>query len=183
MWSTKAIVLSRQVFYEADCYIQFLTQGWGVITCLAKSARKSLRRYVGGLDLFCHDEIFIKGDPHDKPYLVELTVLNSFQRLRGNLDKLAAAGTANRWILKLANTAIPIPQIYSLLGQFLALLENEELPIRIQCLTLLFRLKLLSALGIKPITEQCTVCGTKEDPLLWGFDISCLLYTSPSPRD
>ena len=56
-YSSKGIVISVENFGEADRYIQFFTKDWGMITTLDKSARKSKRRYVGGLDLFCHDEI------------------------------------------------------------------------------------------------------------------------------
>ena len=51
MPSSKGIVLSHEDFGEADRYIQFFTKDWGMITVLARSARKSKRRYVGGLDL------------------------------------------------------------------------------------------------------------------------------------
>src|SRR5580658_6934041 len=91
-FSSRAIVLSRESFGESDCYVQFYTKNWGLISTLAKAAKKSKRRYVGGLDLFCHDEIFLRGDPKDRPYLLELTVLNSFPLLRDDLEKMLAAG-------------------------------------------------------------------------------------------
>src|SRR6476660_8409794 len=106
MTSTKGIVLSRENFGEADRYVQFFTLDWGMITVLARSARKSQRRYVGGLDIFCHDEIFVrstprganKGQPKDRPYLAELTVLNSFIGLRDRLERLTAAGKIVQWV-------------------------------------------------------------------------------------
>ena len=90
--STKAIVISTESFGEADMYIQFFTQKWGMVTALAKSAKKSKKRYVGGLDLFCHNEIFLRGDVKDRPYLTELTVLNSFTGIRDSLDKMKRSG-------------------------------------------------------------------------------------------
>ena len=101
-YSSKGIVISIENFGESDRYVQFFTKDWGMISVLAKSARKSKRRYVGGLDLFCHDEIFLRGDPKDKPYLNELTVLNSFPKLREQLDKVLLAGKMAQWIKKLA---------------------------------------------------------------------------------
>ena len=112
--SSRAIVLHRENFGEADQYIQLFTQTWGMITVLARSARKSRRRYVGGLDLFCHDEIFIKGDPRGRPYLTELSVLNSFMGIRDDLHRMVAAGAAVQWIRKLADATTPMPEISSL---------------------------------------------------------------------
>ena len=147
---SRAIVISYSHFGEADKYVQFLTQRWGMVTAIAKSARKSRRRYAGGLDLFCHNEVFFRGDPKGTPYLNELTVLNSFQKLRADLDKILLAGRLVHWVKKLADTHDPIPDVYSLLGQSLTLIERETRTERLEMLALVFKLKLLSCLGVKP---------------------------------
>jgi DNA repair protein RecO (recombination protein O) len=157
MLTTKAIVLARENFGEADCYIQFLTEDWGVVTALAKSARKSRRRYVGGLDIFCHDEISLRGDPHANAYLDELKVLNSFLGLREEVDRVFAAGRIVTWVQKLLAQATPAPEVYRLTGQVLALLEKEKSPERITVLEVLFKLKLISHLGFKPKVDVCSM--------------------------
>jgi DNA repair protein RecO (recombination protein O) len=169
--SSRAIVLSTEDFGEADRYVQFLTARWGVISALAKSARKSKRRYVGGLDLFCHDEIFLRGEPRERgAYLVELKVLNSFPQIREDLDRVVAAGKAVQWVKKLLPPSHPHPTIYSLLGQTLALIEKETVPARLELLVLLFKMKLLAELGLKPRVEACVKCGTQESSV-YGFDL------------
>lgn len=168
---SKGIVLSLENFGEADRYVRFFTKDWGMISTLAKAARKSKRRYVGGLDLFCHDEIFVRGDPRDKPYLVELTVLNSFTGLRNNIEKLLTAGKVVHWVRKLANVATPMPSVYSLLGQTLALITAEESEERLELLSLVFRLKLLQRLGFKPSLEHCVQCSENASRQ-WAFDIA-----------
>ena len=162
-YSSKGIVISIENFGEADRYIQFFTKDWGMISVLAKSARKSKRRYVGGLDLFCHNEIFLRGDPKDRPYLNELSVLNSFPKLREDLDKVLLAGKLVQWIKKLADTPTPMPAIYSLLGQSLALIEKETKPQKLELLHCIFKLKLLSLIGLKPVVDVCAKCETAED--------------------
>lgn len=170
--STKGIVLSKEAFGEADLYIQFLTKDFGIINTLAKSAKKSKRRYIGGLDIFCHDEIFLRGDPKERPYLVELSVLNAFSRIRDSLEKLLVAGETTVWIKKLANTVAYQPYLYSLLGQTLATIEKEENIERLELLMLLFKLKLIHLLGIKPHTESCAQCGTiLSDDVLFDFAV------------
>ncbi|MFM8270556.1 MAG: DNA repair protein RecO [Pseudomonadota bacterium] len=162
--ASKAIVLSVEKFGEADCYIRFLTQKWGVISTLAKSARKSKKRYVGGLDLFCHDEIFLRGDPKDRPYLLELNVINSFPGIREQLDKVMMAGKLVQWIRKLADVPTPMPQLYSLLGQTLSLIEQEPQIDRLELLALVFKLKLLAFLGLNPQVDKCSRCEGPLDP-------------------
>jgi DNA repair protein RecO (recombination protein O) len=170
MPSTRAIVLSRENFGEADRYLQVFTRDWGLITLLAKSARKSKRRYVGGMDIFCHNEIVIKGDPRDKAYLLELTVLNAFTGIREDLDRAITAGKAVQWVRRLANTANSMPGIYSLLGQTLALIERTE-SARLPLLQLIFQMKLLDQIGLKPRMESCSLCGAIEPSGSRVFDL------------
>ncbi|MBI1861754.1 MAG: DNA repair protein RecO [Deltaproteobacteria bacterium] len=178
---TRAIVLSSEVFGEADRYIQFLTRDWGVISTLAKAARKSKRRYVGGLDIFCHSEINVRGDIPNRAYLVELTVLNSFTKLRDDLDKILIAGQLVQWVRKLADVATPIPQIYSLLGQTLALLEAQSDPARLSLLGLVFRLKLISHLGFHPRTEACARCNQEGELAIFDLGSGGLICTECKP--
>ncbi len=163
MLKTRAIVLSRENFGEADRYLQLFTRDWGLISCLAKSARKSKRRYVGGMDIFCHNEILLRGDPRERPYLVELTVLNAFTGLRDDIDRVMTAGKVVQWVHKLSNTAVAMPGVYSLLGQTLALLEKETQPERLMLLQLIFQLKLLDQIGIKPRMDACARCSQRRE--------------------
>ena len=168
--TSKAIVLGKENFGEADRYVIFYTKEWGIIHALAKSARKSKKRYVGGLDLFCHDEISVRGNPGERPYLLELVVLNSFAGIRESLEKLLVAGRIVQWIRKLA-TAGAQPQVFSLLGQTLALIEKEPEESRIEFLHFIFRMKLLRYLGFSPRCTTCLRCGGSIDGLGALFDI------------
>ena len=178
-YASRGIVLSKESFGEADCYIQFYTRAWGLITTLAKSARKSKRRYVGGLDIFCHNEIFLRGDPKDHPYLQELSVLNSFTGIRDELSRLLLAGKITQWVKRLANIATPSPHIYSLLGQTLALIEKESDEDRLELLGLVFKLKLLGFLGFKPRVDSCAKCSLSvESEALFDLEAGGILCES-----
>lgn len=169
--SSRGIVLSKEAFGEADLYIQFLTRDWGVVSLLAKSARKSKRRFVGGLDLFCHDEIFVKGEPRERGLLLELSVLNSFTGIRDHLERSLTAGKITQWTKRLLGQGVPQPSLYSLLGQSLALIEKESDEARLDLLALVFKNKLLMELGLRPRFDQCAKCDSpiEEEPL---FDIA-----------
>lgn len=169
--STKAIVLSKENFGESDQYVQFLTQDYGVITALAKGARNSKRRYIGGLDLFCHDEIYLKGEPKEKTYLLELKVLNAFTGIRDHLEKVMISGKTVQWIKKLSNVNIPIPKIYSLLGQTLSLIELESDVEKLELLLLVFKWKLLGLIGVQPKIYDCAKCSSALSDLTF-FDLS-----------
>lgn len=161
-FSSKALVLSRTEFGEADRYVTLFTPKWGLISALAKSARKSRRRYIGGLDLFCHNEVLLRGDPKEKPYLIELTVLNPFVRIRENLEKMLLAGQITQWVRRLVSHATAMPDTYSLLGQIFSLIEQEEDLNRLEILGLVFKVKFISQLGLKPSIDMCVRCGSTQ---------------------
>ncbi len=182
MPSSKAIVLSREPFGESDLYVQFLTRDWGMLTVVAKAGRKSRRRYAGGLDIFCHNEIFIKNQPRDGVYLNELTVLNSFTLLRDNLDRLQVAGRAVQWIKRLADVSTPLPHVYSLLGQTLSLIEKETDAMRLEVLFFVFKMKLVDMLGIRPEVESCAKChGSFEGAVNFDFSSGGVLCRTCAP--
>lgn len=174
--STRGIVLSKEAFGEADLYVQFLTRDWGVVSLLAKSARKSKRRFVGGLDIFCHDEIFVKGDPmKERGLLLELSVLNSFTGIRDHLERALTAGKITHWAKKLSSQAAPNQVVYSLLGQSLALIEKEQNEHRLELLALIFKNKLLAELGLRPRFDECAKCNEEIETSVGTvplFDIS-----------
>jgi DNA repair protein RecO (recombination protein O) len=158
--TVRAIVLGKESFGEADYYVDFLTEEYGRFTAVAKAAKRSRRRYAGGLDLFCHDEIALRGDPAGRPYLVELVVLNAFLPLRENLDRAAAAGRCLQWIRRLVPPNAPLPGLFKLLGQTLALLARAPSVEATDRMELLFRLQFLSRAGLAPRLDGCARCGS-----------------------
>ncbi len=168
--SSKAIILLRENFGEADQYIQVFAERWGNVSVLAKSARKSKRRYVGGLDMFCHDELFVRGEPGVRCYLEELTVLNSFYGIRGSLDRVMTAGGVVQWVRQLTESSPVIAPIYYLLGETLAWIEQEGDKDRLNALFLLFKLKLLAELGLKPRMEHCVHCQAENRSVIFDTE-------------
>lgn len=164
MTTVRAIVLGKEAYGEADYYVDFLTDEYGRFTAIAKAAKKSRRRYAGGLDLFCHDEIALRGDPAGRPYLVELNVLNTFLPLRESLDRAAAAGRCTQWVRKLVPQSSPLPGLFKLLGQTLSLLSQASSLEALDQIELLFRIQFLSRTGLAPRLDGCARCGS-EGPL------------------
>ena len=151
------ILLAYHNFGESDRYVQFLTKEKGIVTLLAKGARKSKRRYVGGLDLFCHDELSVQG--HERFYLRELKVINPFWALRSDLNRLLTVGRMVQWVQMIARVWPPMMECYYLLGQLIALTEKIETLEEGAFLLLLFRVKLLLSLGIRPRFSYCVRCN------------------------
>ena len=89
----EALVLGRKELGEADLMVVLLTRDQGKIRVLAKSARKSVKRFPFRLDLFIHIEVAIR-ERKELPLLQEALLLSPFLRLREELLSYAMASLA-----------------------------------------------------------------------------------------
>ncbi len=151
----RGIVIGRHIYGESDLYLHVIADELGFLSLSAKAGRKSRRRYAGGLDLFCHNEFCLstKGS-----YIRELVPLNLFLGLRSSLERLSVAGDVLACLRRLAVAGASVPELYALLGQTLALLENETRPSFAHLLRVLFYVKLLTLLGFSMQLTHCALC-------------------------
>ena len=66
-FSTSAIILTRRSYSDFDLIITALTEDLGKVTLMAKNAKKSIKRFSGGLEPFSQYRMLIhqgrgKGD-------------------------------------------------------------------------------------------------------------------------
>jgi DNA repair protein RecO (recombination protein O) len=157
---TKAIVLRRVAYGEADWVVTLLGRETGHVSALARSARKSTRRFAGGLGMAMAGEAKL----HERPD-AELMVLESFEpyadrpRLASDLAKTAHAAYAVELCDRLCPARHPDPPIFEWLDELLARLDAgtataERLRV--------FELGLLRRLGIGPCLDRCVSCGRTD---------------------
>ncbi len=92
----RAIVLRTTPLKESDLMISFLSARHGKISGIAKGARNSKRRFLGGIEVFDTGEFSLaKGRNRDSgPYLVNsLSERELWPRLRSDLDRFRMAVT------------------------------------------------------------------------------------------
>jgi DNA repair protein RecO (recombination protein O) len=56
-YTSHAIIMRTKEFGETDLLVTFFTQDKGRLKGIAKGARKSRKRFVNCLDVFCHAEL------------------------------------------------------------------------------------------------------------------------------
>jgi len=157
---TPAIVLRRVVYAEADLIVTLLGRETGRVSALARGARKSSRRFAGGLGMAASGDARLRERAG-----AELMVLESFETrddragLATDLAKTAHAAYA----IELCDRLCPPRQseraVFAWLDEFLAKLASgmataERLRV--------FELGLLRGLGIGPSLDRCVVCGRTD---------------------
>lgn len=153
-----AVVIKTKEFKENDKLVWLYTEKMGKITTIAKGAKKSKSKLLSLTLPLCYGEyVLFKGKSLYN--LQEGRILNSFQGLLGNLDKL----TYSSYICELIDICLEDGEAnLELFKDFITCLYllntdalNYELLIRS------FELKLFKATGYGLNLESCIVCNKK----------------------
>ena len=90
--TTPAIVLRRRSYGDYDLILTMLTRDFGKQTMIAKSAKKSTKRFGGVLEPFSSLQIVYRsGRGKGMPVLEEATLINPFGEIRSNIVSTAYA--------------------------------------------------------------------------------------------
>jgi DNA repair protein RecO (recombination protein O) len=157
---TPAIVLRRVAYGEADLIVTLLGLHTGRVSALARSARKSTKRFAGGLGPGLSGDARLRERPG-----AELMAFESFDvrddrpGLSADLAKAAHAAYA----IELCDRLCPPRQtertVFSWLDEFLARLdEGTATAERLR----VFELGLLRGLGLGPSFDRCSTCGRAD---------------------
>jgi DNA repair protein RecO (recombination protein O) len=157
---TKAIVLRRVAYGEADWVVTLLGQDTGHVSALARSARKSTRRFAGGLGMGMAGEAKLQErSGADLMALESFDVYADHPRLATDVAKTAHAAYAVELCDRLCPARHPEPSVFEWLDEFLARLDAgtataERLRV--------FELGLLCRLGMGPSLDRCISCGRQD---------------------
>jgi DNA repair protein RecO (recombination protein O) len=126
--STLAFVLRRTPYGEADLIVSLFTESLGQVSALARSARKSQRRFGGGLEPFhTLDTALEETRGGDLLSLREARVVVPRAGLLGHLSGMEAAGTFLTWVRHAAPAHTPEPMLWQLAQSCLDQLEEMAL--------------------------------------------------------
>jgi len=159
--STPAIVLRAVSYGEADRVVTLFGRATGRLSALARGARKSQRRFAGGLGLCAVGEASLRERAG-----AELLTLEAFQltavhpSLGADVARLAHASYVAELVSKLCAPRQVEPGVFDWLSSFLGELDArgasaERLRV--------FEVGLLGRLGFAPAIERCAICGRAAD--------------------
>ena len=157
---TSAIVLRRVAYGEADLVVTLLGLETGRVSALARGARKSTRRFVGGLAPGLTGEAKLRDRRGAELLGFEaFDVRSDRSRLAGDLAKTAHAAYAIELCDRLCPPRQPERTVFAWLDEFLARLEEgAATATRLR----VFELGLLRALGLGPAFGRCCACGRAD---------------------
>jgi len=156
-YSTPAIVLRKVDFGDYDLVITFFTLKEGKITAIAKSAKKSTKRFAGILELFSAlNVVYSTGRRKGLPVLQEANLKHPFPSIRTSMLKTAYASYWAELINEWMESGQKQVEIYQLFQYILRKLDSSQASEA--ALSILFQMKFITLSGFAPNLRQCSVC-------------------------
>jgi len=162
--SMPAILLRRLEFGDYDLIVTLFTEDQGKVSAIAKSAKKSVKRFPGVLEPFSQlDIVLAKGRGKGLPVLQEATLEDPFFKIRENIVNTAYASYWVELVYLWMADGEPLAPLYRLTRYVLSELNRGQTPV--QVLSILFQMRFLSLAGFRPNFEHCFVCKTCLDQI------------------
>ncbi len=157
-WSSPGLLLRKSVYRDSDLVVVVFTERRGLLTALARGARSSRKRFVGGLEPMHGLELEFARGRAERVELRAAQVSVPRLRLTGELDRLEAASRALSWVRQTSPEGDADPELWQALVCFLDALNQPEVPSP-RLLLASTGLHLLGALGWALEFEHCAACG------------------------
>jgi DNA repair protein RecO (recombination protein O) len=173
-YTTHAILIRRVDYGDYDLILNFLTRDRGKISAIAKSAKRSKKRFGGILELFNSLEIVVsQGRGKGLALVKEASLIQPLFNIGTDIRKTAYASywaeLTNLWLEEgRAQT-----EIYDLLAYVLS--ELDAGTISGEVLSILFQMRFLSLSGLCPNLNHCCTCSIETDAAprhRMNFDLS-----------
>jgi len=144
----QGIIVRTHLLTETSLIVRWLSRDHGLISTIAKGARKPKSTFSGKLDLFFQAEFsFQPSRRSDLHVLREVKMLQTHAHLRTDLEALRRAVYASSLIGRFAEPEFPIPALYDLLLEFIG---GHLGPVQQPWPLLIFETRVLQDQGLSP---------------------------------
>jgi len=173
VFSTPAILLRRIDFGDYDVIVTFFTLNRGKISAIAKSAKRSTKRFSGILELFSALEVVCSsGRGKGLPVLQEAVLTRPFSRIRANILRTAYASFWAEMMYEWTEEGVQLTEHFDLLLHALTALDRNDMPEA--ALSIWFQMRFLTLSGYTPDLTGCRICRRRveeiQDPSI-RFDL------------
>lgn len=150
--TTKAIVLSRVNYGEADRIMQILTPEFGKIGVIAKGVRREKSKLAGGVELLAVCDLTVHQGKGELGIVTSARLDTFFSHILADYDRLQFAYYALKDISK-ATEILSEPAFFDLLRETLKHLNDQTVDLAITDLWYRLQIAILLGLGINLATD------------------------------
>ncbi len=161
--TTAAVLLKRIDFGDDDLILTYFTHARGKLSVIAKSARKSRKRFCGMLDLFSESNVVCTYGRGPLPVLQEASLLHPFSDIRSSFMKTAYVSYLAEILYHWMEPEAAQIQVFDLLHQVLDRIDRNWMPDEL--LSIVFQMRLMHISGLSPLLDRCCRCHVDMDAL------------------
>ena len=180
---TEAFVLKTSPFRSSSLIVTTFSRLFGKVKGVAKGVRQGGSFQASAFEPFTLIEMVFYEKTRSELHLIsEVSILDSFEKLRTDLEILATAYSLVEWVDSVTEPHDPHESIFELLHLAFNLLPS----LSPSFVARFFEVRLLHEIGFLPHLESCIACGEK-DPEKVYFSIKqggifCLRCRRRSPE-
>ncbi len=157
-FSTSAFLIRKVDYGDADRIVTLFTRRCGKVAAIAKSAKKSSRRFGGVLELFSEMDVVCRvGKKGGMLLLQEASLRQPFPAIRSDVVKTAYASYWADIVHQWMESEQVNEGIFELLAHAFTELDQGTTPAA--AVSVLFQLQFLAMAGLAPNLEACAKCG------------------------
>ncbi len=157
--TVKGLVLKQTNYAESDRILKIFTQDAGILTVMAKGARKFKSHQGAACNLFCFGEYNLRPSKN-MHILCGSRLLNNFYGISESIEKLSLASYLCDITLFFLTDSAPEPEVLKLLLNTLYIISSKDRNLFL--IKAVYELKLLSLIGYNIDTSRCVLCQKEE---------------------
>ena len=155
----EGIVISEQVYGETSKIINILTPDKGIIGVMAKGARKLKSDLSSVSSKLSYGYFNLYYKPDKLSTLVSVDVINSFKNIRKDIKKISYAS----FLLELSSQVMKHNPNKYIFDYLISALKKIDEDFDAMVITNILELKYLDLLGVMPILDSCSGCGSTSN--------------------
>jgi DNA repair protein RecO (recombination protein O) len=158
---TRAVLLRSVDYGEADRIVTLLTEQLGMVAVMARSARKSTKRFAGALEPFGVIEAEVAPGRGEVGRLASARLVRGFTGILGSLAAMEQGGHALELVRAASPPREPEPRLFEAVVMLFEVLS--AMPAHAAAARVAFELRALALLGLSPQLDACGRCGRAPD--------------------
>ena len=156
-----ALLLRAVDYRDADRIVTLLTRDSGKRSAVARGARRSRKRFGGGLEPCCVVRVELGPSRGELWTLSRAAPLRVFPALVADLRKIALAGACLGFVREVTVVGEPVPALFDAIVRLFERLSEGPAS---GALLVAFEAHALGALGHAPLLDRCGRCGRAPAP-------------------
>ena len=155
----EGIVVSEVDYKESSKIINVLTKELGIIGLIARGTKQVKSKLSGVTSKLTYGYFHVNYKENGLSALIEVDIIDNFKNIRKDISKMSYS----LYLLELADKVYRHDFNNEIYDMLIASLKKIDEGFDYKVIAMIFELKMLDYLGIRPVIDECVNCGNKLD--------------------